>query len=64
MLPKDFEGENMCAYHECAWKHKLGTNLLQLSISELWACRKIVNCEHVGLKKKWKMCTVRCKMGA
>jgi hypothetical protein len=43
----------MCACYERAWKQKLGTNLLQLlSISELWTCRKIVNCEHVGLKKK------------
>lgn len=61
VLPKCFVGEDICAYYECAWKQKLGMNLLQLSISELWACRKI-NCEHVGIKKKWKMCTVRYKM--
>ena len=64
MLPKGFEGEDTCAYYERAWKLKLGTNLLQLNIRELWACRKIINCEHVGLKKKWKLYTVRCNMGA
>ena len=56
MLPRGFEGEDICAYYESAWKQKLGMNLLQLSISELQACRKIINCEHTGLKKKKGKC--------
>jgi hypothetical protein len=56
VLPKGFEGDDICAYYERAWKQKLSTYLLQLSISELWACRKIINCEHVGLKKKIGKC--------
>jgi len=62
VLPKGFEGTIFVLIMNVLG-NKLGTNLLQLSISELRECRKI-NCDQVGLKKKLEMFTVRCKLVA